>query len=296
MDRAKWLEWRRGGLGSSDAPVLMNESPWKTKYDLYKEKVFGDVIEEDNDAMKWGREKEPEVRSWLEEKYEMFLEPRNMEHPIQKWQRASLDAMNFTGSKVFEIKCPYRNGDDHAMAKAGKVPRKYAFQLLHQMLVTGLEEITFVSFFKEDYAIVDFKMDVNHARELAKEESKFWMEFVLPKNPPALTDKDHREMEHNHEWSLCAFEWKNAKSKLSEVEKDEEFYRKKLIELALGKSSTGCGVRLTGSERKGNIDYEKAIGDYKMAIVADNPSIELPDLNLEDYRKSSTLTHRLSMY
>lgn len=296
MDRAKWLEWRRGGIGSSDAAVLMGASPWKTRYDLYKEKVFGEHCEEDNDAMKYGRDMEPVVRAWLEDRYEMFLEPRNVEHDQNHWQRASLDAVSLCGRYVFEIKNPYRNEQDHIAVKAGRVPEKYYPQVMHQINVYAPKKMLFCSQFKGDYQVVEMVGDPEYINRMNAIQRDFWENHVLKKIPPELTDKDHREMGGNHEWPLLTQEWRKAKTNLLECEKDEEFYRKKLIELSLGKNASGCGVRLTASERKGNIDYEKAIGDYKMAIVADNPSIELPDLNLEDYRKSSTLTHRLSMY
>ena len=293
----KWLEWRRGGIGSSDAATLMDASPWKTRYDLYKEKVFGEVTQEDNDAMKHGRDKEPMVREWLQERFEMFLEPRNIENPVYHWSRASLDAISFCGRHIFEIKCPYKNAKDHAMARSGKVPEKYFPQLQHQMLVTDLRKIGYISFFEGHFADPIFiNRDDEYVERLFKAEICFWNDNVLARVAPPLTDRDTRDMDHKNSWQLHAAERNKYKKILDEAEELEEFHRKKLIELANGKNSKGCGVKVTSSECEGRIDYEKALIEYQTKIMQNYPHIELLDFDVEDYRKPSTIKYRLSMY
>ena len=35
----EWLDWRKKGIGSSDAPIIMGVSPWKTPFELWEEKT-----------------------------------------------------------------------------------------------------------------------------------------------------------------------------------------------------------------------------------------------------------------
>ncbi len=66
IDQA-WHEWRRGGIGSSDAAAIMGVSPWRTPKEVWEEKVYGTSVIIDNSAMARGRELEPIARTWFEE-------------------------------------------------------------------------------------------------------------------------------------------------------------------------------------------------------------------------------------
>ena len=60
---SEWLEWRHGGIGASDAPVILDENPWKTVDVLLRDKS-GPVREPfQNAAMARGTALEPEARA-----------------------------------------------------------------------------------------------------------------------------------------------------------------------------------------------------------------------------------------
>ena len=176
MQHKDWLAWRREGLGSSDAATIMGVSPWKTKLQLYKEKAFG--IEEDKDTpwMKRGRDTEPLVRTWLEEHEEILLSPENIEHTTHNWLRCSVDAMDIYKERLYEIKCP--GIKDHEIAMEGKIPEKYYPQLQHQLMVTELPSMKYVSFYDNDYQIIVVDRDENYIEDLLDQEKIFW-EYVL---------------------------------------------------------------------------------------------------------------------
>lgn len=56
-DRATWLEARRGGIGASDAPVILGLSSWKSPLQLYYEKI-GEATETAGELewLYWGNE------------------------------------------------------------------------------------------------------------------------------------------------------------------------------------------------------------------------------------------------
>jgi predicted phage-related endonuclease len=39
----EWLEFRKNKIGASDAPIIMETSPWKTPYQLWLEKLSLDA-------------------------------------------------------------------------------------------------------------------------------------------------------------------------------------------------------------------------------------------------------------
>ena len=63
MGREEWLQWRNRGIGSSDAPVAVGMSRYKSPLELWMEKT-GRKIQEDisnKDAVFWGTTLEPIV-------------------------------------------------------------------------------------------------------------------------------------------------------------------------------------------------------------------------------------------
>ena len=55
LEKNEWLEYRKQGIGGSDAAAIMGLNPWKTAMDVWLEKV-GEFSEDtqDNEKM-WGR-------------------------------------------------------------------------------------------------------------------------------------------------------------------------------------------------------------------------------------------------
>lgn len=288
MDRKAWLEWRRGGLGSSDAAVILGLDPWRTKYDLYCEKVFGYGDDNDNPAMARGRALEPVVRAKLEEEYETLLEPRNIEK--RPMFRASLDAISFNGRLLFEIKCPGEKA--HEIAKGGKVPDYYMPQLQHQLLVTGLPYMTYVSFRDEEMVQIAVLRDEEYISNLEKEELAFWA-CVVNREPPEKGEKDHEDKSADASWVKAAEEWAKIKESLSFYEGLEKQARADLIKLSSEKNAIGSGVKLTRCTEEGRIDYKKAYEE--LIISVEEVGIENLVPPLELYRKSPIIKYRLGV-
>jgi putative phage-type endonuclease len=288
MDRKAWLEWRRGGIGSSDAAVIMGIDPWKTKYELYCEKVFGYADDNDNAAMARGRALEPIVRSRLEREYEMLLEPRNVERP--PIHRASLDAISFDGRFLFEIKCPGEKA--HAVARGGKVPDYYMPQLQHQLLVTGLSHLTYVSFRDEELIEIAVMRQPEYIETLEKEELAFWAR-VVNRDPPQKESKDHDDKTNDVAWSEAAEAWLESKKNLDLYEETEKQARAALISLSNGGSSLGAGVKVTKVTEEGRIDYKSAYEE--LLLIAKEAGLEDLGFSLEPYRKSPIIKYRLGI-
>lgn len=136
----EWLEWRRQGIGASDAPTIMGENPWKSADDLLQEKCSGENTRP-NAAMARGNALEPEARKRYETKVGVAFTPACLQSVKQEWLRASVDGVAANGTAVVEIKCGesvYRK-----VAASGDVPGYYYGQLQHILAVIPLESIDF---------------------------------------------------------------------------------------------------------------------------------------------------------
>ena len=56
ITREQWLEYRRTGLGGSDAAVVMGLTPYRSKIELWADKTGRMPETEDNEAMRTGRD------------------------------------------------------------------------------------------------------------------------------------------------------------------------------------------------------------------------------------------------
>jgi putative phage-type endonuclease len=264
----EWLEMRKDHIGASDAPVIMQVSPYATPYELWLEKL-SIKEKEDNWGMEQGRIKEPIARAELEKQTGLMFMPTVRFHPQYKWMMASLDAIDLEEKYIAEIKCP--GLEDHSIAEAGKVPEKYFPQIQHQLEVTGLEMAYYFSFHASVGVLVKVPRDDKYIKNMIEKEQEFY-ECVQQLNPPKITDRDYVEVT-DESWLNTAMKWKLINQQLKALEEQEKELRQGLISNSPHANCMGAGIKVSKTIRKGNIDYSKIT--------------ELKNVDLEQYRKPS---------
>jgi putative phage-type endonuclease len=270
---AEWLSLRTGKITATDATVILGASHWKTKIQLYHEKLSDNVINFVNERMKRGNDLEPIARELfsIQNGIEMF--PRIV---VKDWAMASLDGMSECSKYILEIKCPGEK--DHALALQGLVPDHYYPQLQHQLYVTGLQSIFYYSFDGTDGVTLIVKRDDEYIEKMIAEEFKFYM-CLMEKKPPEPNENDYIERD-DELWNQCTSQWKFISDQIKHLEKDEEHLRKQLIYLSGDSNCKGGGLSLCKIQRKGNIQYDKVP--------------ELKGIDLDKYRKESTISWRIT--
>jgi putative phage-type endonuclease len=168
-----WHDWRKQGIGASDAASIMGESPFKNLSAVLAEKLTDVVDLGQNARMALGVALEPNARRDYCEMFEVNVEPacvQSVEHP---WMRASLDGLSSDGGKVLEIKCG--RAAYWTTAKKGKPPAYYVAQLQHILAVTALPRIDFVCHFPPLWPIcLTIERDDEYIARLIEKESAFW--------------------------------------------------------------------------------------------------------------------------
>lgn len=271
-----WLEFRKDKIGASDAPIIMGVSPYKTPYELWCEKVGLKDKQYVTEYMERGIRLECEARSYAIRKLETLFQPEVLIHPKFRWMIASMDGINMLERKALEIKCPGK--EDHQMALDKVIPPKYFPQLQHQLEVTGLDMIYYLSFDGKEGCFIEVERDKNFIGKLLLKEQEFYQSHIVEMIPPDMTDKDF-VIRHDTEWENAAFEWQITNENLKFLEEKEKKLRNKLIELSGNKNTKGGGVCLSKVCRRGNINY--------------NDIPELKRIDLEKYRKDSIESWRL---
>lgn len=249
----EWHEFRKNHIGASDAPIIMNLSPWTTPYQLWRQKQDLDPSQFETDRMRRGKELEPFARMVLEESLNQELYPVVLISNENEWMSASLDAMSNDGKTVVEIKCPGK--EDHLQSLNNVVPEKYVPQLQHQMYVCELDSMYYFSFDGEQGKLLQVYRDDIYIKYMLSLEEIFW-DQVKTLTPPPISPRDHIEKK-DEEWDKFSYEWKTINFQLKELENKEKKVREYLIKLANNQSCKGNGVSLTKIVGKGRIKYEE---------------------------------------
>ncbi len=176
-----WHEWRRHGIGASEAPTIMSENPWKTADELLEMRRGLQKRKPATKSMALGSALEPEARRAFEIEIGEAMSPICVQSVKFEWMRASLDGMAWDESRVVEIKCGARVYQETAMFR--RVPRQYFAQLQHILAVTGLGEIDFWSFWPECCPVhLRVPRNEQYIRRLIAIEELFWGKIVQEKS------------------------------------------------------------------------------------------------------------------
>lgn len=273
---AEWLSLRTSKITSTDAAIIMGASHWKTRIQLYNEKISDTPITAYiTSKMQRGTDLEPVARQLfcIQNGIEMYSRVVTRE-----WAMASLDGMSDDGKYIVEIKCPGEK--DHALALSGHVPDHYYPQLQHQLFVTGLQSIFYYSFDGTDGVTIVVKRDDKYIEKMIVEEKKFY-DCLINKISPEPSENDYIERSDDL-WSQCAQQWKYIIEQIKFLEKEEDHLRKQLIFLSGESNTRGNGISLCNVLRKGNIEYDKIP--------------ELRGVDLEQYRKDPIKTFRITSH
>jgi putative phage-type endonuclease len=265
----EWLAWRNEGLGGSDAPIIMGDSPWTTPYQLWERKLGLAPDQTQTFRMTRGIDMEPIARAAYESLTGEIVEPICVTHPVFEWMRVSLDGMPLGGGIPLEIKCP--GAADHAEAVAGRVPGKYKAQLQHAMACTQAPKMHYFSYDGENGVLVVVDRDDAYIAQMIETEQAFW-QCVCTKTPPAGAPRD------DEAWMTAAKAYRAAKVASDEAEATLKAAKEVLVELGGG---YGGGVKCTATPVKGAVDY------------AGIP--ELLTVDLEPYRKKGRTDWRVTV-
>ena len=271
----EWLEFRKSRIGSSDAPIITGDSPWKTPFQLWQEKLGLVDQPKQNYAMTRGKNLEDRARQVYEEMRGHLVFPMVLVHPEHSWQIASMDGMTIDRKHAVEIKCP--GEADHMLAVTGKVPKKYHAQLQHQMYVCQIPKIDYFSFDGQTGVIIEVEKDMNFLHELIKKERDFYF-CLMNKNSPKLTERDYISR-NDEKYNQAAKKWSECKRSLDTALNEEEKARKELLDISAGQNTCGNGIKIQKLLRKGPIMYENI------------PELKLVDT--EKYRKDAVVYFKI---
>lgn len=201
LTRPEWLEYRRRGIGGSDAAAVLGISPFRTARDLYYDKA-GIVTADDREnwvALEYGTLLEPLVARIFAEKTGLKIYQRKclFQHPLHPWMLADLDylvELPDGSTAILEIKTTNYNAKDKWWRDGEEtVPAYYESQGRHYMAVMNLDRVYYCCLYgnsEDDALIRHIDRDMDYELELISLEQDFWENNVLVKLPPPYLEEN----------------------------------------------------------------------------------------------------------
>lgn len=181
ISREEWLRMRKTGIGGSDAGAICGLNPYASPMSVYLDKTSDDVSDEDNEAMRQGRDLEDYVaRRFMEESglkvRRSNMMYRNKEHPFMLADVDRLVVGQDTG-----LECKTASAYNADKWKDGEIPAHYMIQCLHYMAVTGKREwYIAVVILGQDFKYAKITWDEGMIQNLIAIESDFWNSQIVP--------------------------------------------------------------------------------------------------------------------
>lgn len=241
MDHETWLQYRKKGIGGSDAGSICGLNPYSTAISVFQDKTQLQVEEKaDNEAMRQGRDLEEYVAKRFTEETGKKVRRANAifyqeENPFML---ANVDRLIVGENAGLECKTASAYSADKW--KDGHIPESYEIQCHHYMAVTGADAwyIACVVLGKE-FIWHKIERDEEVVQMLMQIESDFWNNNVLANKMPApdgskaaeeLLSRYYKDSEPDKTISLVGFDEKlKRRAEIAELQ-DKLDREKKQIE------------------------------------------------------------------
>lgn len=187
LTHKEWLEWRKKGIGGSDAGAICGMNKYRSPIAVYLDKTADEVVEKPmNEAMRLGHDFEDYVkRRWMEETEKTAVRENYMlQHDEYPWMLADIDRRVVGENAGLECKTcsPYAAGK----WENDGIPQEYVIQCLHYMAVTGAERWYLACLIYQQgmqYRVIERDEDAINA--LIQVEKDFWLNNVMKHEMPA---------------------------------------------------------------------------------------------------------------
>lgn len=205
QEHQNFIAERKKIIGGSDIAAVINEHPFKTKVDLYFDKIGEGTEIPDNAAMKAGRKLEPIVADYYaEETGRKVRNEFNMRlHKKYNFLGANIDRLilaNDDGRGTGILECKTTNSF-YKRLWADEVPLAYYLQLQWYIGIFGYNWGALALLVDgREFVYYEYNFDSELFETLVKEAVSFWENHVVKRIPPeAKTASDIKLLYPQHE-------------------------------------------------------------------------------------------------
>lgn len=181
MGHEEWLRIRKTGIGGSDAGAICGLNPYASPMSVYQDKVSEQISDEDNEAMRQGRDLEDYVARRFMEETGLKVRRSNMMYQSTDYPFMFADVDRLIVGEDAGLECKTASAYNSDKWKDGEIPPHYLIQCYHYMVVTGKKTwYIAVVILGQDFKYAKLTWDENVIQNLITIESNFWNNHVVP--------------------------------------------------------------------------------------------------------------------
>lgn len=188
MSHEEWLDFRRTGIGGSDAAALVGLNPYSSPYAVWADKLGVMPEVEDNEAMRQGRDLEDYVAKRFAEQTGKKIRRENaiIRNTNYRFALANIDRA-IIGERA-GLECKTTSSLNLKKFEKGEFPERYYVQCVHYLAVTGWDRwYLAVLVFGKGFYVYTIERDQKEIDALMAAENTFWFSHVTLRIPP-VTD------------------------------------------------------------------------------------------------------------
>lgn len=179
ISREEWLAWRRTGIGGSDAAAVIGLNPFRSRIEVYADKMGMMPEKEDTESMRLGRDLEDYVAQRFCEATGKKVRRNNFMwcHDEHRCMIADVDREIIGENAGLECKTTQAWGGKVIMK--GEIPLTYYVQCMHYMAVMGYDRVYLaVLIFGKGFFHFTIERDEDEIAALVAAEAAFWCDHV----------------------------------------------------------------------------------------------------------------------
>lgn len=254
MDRNEWLEARRTIIGGSDAGTILGVNKWKTRTQLYFEKVDPTLKQElTGEHLYWGNVLEDVVAQEFAKRTGKKVRKSNKMfiHPEYDFIGGNVDRFVVGEKAILECKTASEYVKDDW--KDDEVPASYICQVQHYMAVTG-SETSYIAVLigGNKFLWKEIPRDDEFIEIMLNAEIDFWTNYVKKETIPDIdgnpnttkfinqmfTEIDDEEIELSDSVDVLLEAVESIDNEIKELEERRDSYKNK-VRMELGEHEKG---------------------------------------------------------
>lgn len=257
ISREEWLAWRRTGIGGSDAAAVIGLNPFRSRIEVYADKMGMMPEKEDTESMRLGRDLEDYVAQRFCEETGKKVRRNNFMwcHDEHRCMIADVDREIIGENAGLECKTTQAWGGKVIMK--GEIPLTYYVQCMHYMAVMGYDRVYLaVLIFGKGFFHFTIERDEDEIAALVAAEAAFWRDHVQAGISPDPDGSQSAEQAVDAIWGnraqedeLLMFDFSNDMRELCDLAAAEKEIKrrkdaiKQRLQAALGEHMVGSSDR-----------------------------------------------------
>ena len=198
LTEEEWLAWRKKGIGGSDVAAALGMSPYRTRLELYYDKIGVEPVIEGADksiTFEIGHLLEDVVAQIFAKKtgLTVYRDTMMYQHPLYPFLLADVDRfVQEPDGSVSILECKTSHYDMQYLWANGAIPRHYELQVRHYMSVMNINRAYIACLFsnsENDFVWQVIERDLDEEESTILQLQDFWSRYVCNRVQPPLSEK-----------------------------------------------------------------------------------------------------------